>query len=526
MSVVAPELVTGALIAGKYRIEYMLGRGGMGAVYLATNEDIGRRVAIKVLLEDFAGDETLLRRFRQEARTAAAIGHPGIVDVFDLGTTAEGAPFIVMEALEGMTLGARIARDRRMEVAESLAIIAEALDALAAAHDKGILHRDLKPDNLFMVSRPVACVKILDFGISKLGSDSEEVSMTRTGAIFGTPLYMSAEQARGAKYVTAASDLYSMGAILFQMLAGRTPFVGDSYNELVAAVLNGPITSIGELRKDLPAALVTLIDHMLARDPAQRPSSVRVARTRLLEIGRELAPATVTAEPKPIDENAATLPPELAATASTPSPAQATLGHVEPSAPTAAGTQLRATSFGGDVHGATPAAPRSRAAWLGGGVVIVGGVIAAVFVMQGSSTQDSHVAAAIPDARALVPPPDDATEVVTAVDASEKTVAQTIPNLVTLRLHAMPSQTRWVVDGDAAGDCNPCDVTEILGSKHTISASALGYVPIHKTIVFERTTTLELVLEQPVIGVDAGVHPDARRGINTIDPRNPFTPDQ
>jgi serine/threonine protein kinase len=270
----AINLQVGDLLAGKYRVEALLGRGGMGAVYLAENTDIGRKVAIKVLNPELARDPDTLARFKQEARAAAAIGHPGIVDVLDLGTAPDGSPFLVMERLEGETLRQRLSRERTMAPQAAAEIVAAALDALASAHEKGVIHRDLKPDNLFLVARPVPAVKVLDFGISKFRG-GKDVHLTRTGAVMGTPLYMSPEQARGAKDITPATDIYSAGAILYEALAGQPPYPGESYNEVIAKVLTEPLRPLAALRPDAPPALVATLEGMLAKPIEHRPGDAR-----------------------------------------------------------------------------------------------------------------------------------------------------------------------------------------------------------------------------------------------------------
>jgi len=286
------------MLAGKYRLERLLGHGGMGMVYAAENTDIGRKVALKVLHAALAKDPQLVARFRQEARASAAIGHPGIVDVLDFGTTPDGAAFIVMERLEGETLGARLDRDGFLPVGDAVVLMDQVLDALAAAHAKGIVHRDLKPDNVFLVERPARAVKLLDFGISKLVT-TEDVRLTRTGLVMGTPLYMSPEQARGMKQLTPTSDVYSMGAVFHHLLGGQPPFTGDSYNEVLAKVLTYPVQPLGELRPGLPPALVELCETWLAKRAESRPASAREAREALrraaaeagLELGGQLPPA-------------------------------------------------------------------------------------------------------------------------------------------------------------------------------------------------------------------------------------------
>ncbi|MBS2027502.1 MAG: protein kinase [Deltaproteobacteria bacterium] len=271
---------SGSLLAGKYRVLQLLGQGGMGAVYLAENVDIGRQVAIKVLKPELAADPGSLARFKQEARAAASIGHPGIVEVLDMGMLPEGGAFIVMERLEGQTLREHLARQGSMSPWELSQVVGSVLDTLVAAHDKGVIHRDLKPDNIFLVERPVAATKILDFGISKFRG-SGDVALTRTGMVMGTPLYMSPEQARGARDVGVTADIYSVGAILYEALSGQPPFPGESYNEVLAKVLMDQARPLGQIRADAPPALCDLVESMLAKDATRRPQTARDAAMAL-----------------------------------------------------------------------------------------------------------------------------------------------------------------------------------------------------------------------------------------------------
>jgi serine/threonine-protein kinase len=271
----------GALLGGKYRVERTLGVGGMGAVYQALHTEIGRKCAVKVLNKDLADNPEFLARFRMEARAAAMIGHPGIVDVLDMGTSDDGAPFIVMEYLEGETLSARIKRLGQLPPQSAVQIMEDVLDALAAAHGAGIVHRDLKPGNIFLTSRPVPLTKILDFGISKFHAADDDVNLTRTGVTLGTPTYMAPEQARGAKDVGPPSDLYAVGAILYKALTGQPPFVADSYNAMLAKVLTEIHRPAIELRPDMPVALSGVIDLLLAKLPTNRPADARAARVAL-----------------------------------------------------------------------------------------------------------------------------------------------------------------------------------------------------------------------------------------------------
>jgi tRNA A-37 threonylcarbamoyl transferase component Bud32 len=289
----APTLELGSTLAGKYKIVRVLGAGGMGAVYLAENLAIARQVAIKVLHARMGRDAATLHRFRQEAKATATIGHPGVVDVLDMGETDAGEAFIVMEKLEGETMGARLKQRHRLSVDETISIVTEALDAIAAAHDKGIVHRDLKPDNLFLVWHPRWCVKILDFGISRF-IDSDEIRVTASNTVMGSVLYMPPEQARDARSAGPTADLYALGAVMYHALTGRPPFGGESYSEVLSRVLTDAPESITALRPDLPPALAELVMALLAKAPVDRPKPARVVRDRL----RAMVPAVVPpAEP-------------------------------------------------------------------------------------------------------------------------------------------------------------------------------------------------------------------------------------
>ncbi len=282
----------GTLLADKYRVDRLLGQGGMGAVYLAENTDIGRKVAIKVLKPELAQDPQSLARFKQEARSAASIGHPGIVEVLDLGMLPDGGAYIVMELLEGETLRERLQKQGTLSPIEAVTIIAAVLDTLAVAHDKGVIHRDIKPENLFLVDRPLPGIKVLDFGISKL-TGAQDMGLTRTGTVMGTPLYMSPEQARGAKDVGPTTDIYSIGAILYEAMSGQPPFPGESYNEVLAKVLTEAQRPLNQLRSDVPAPLATLIESMLNKVPGWRPQNARAAALALRQsVGSTTEPLT------------------------------------------------------------------------------------------------------------------------------------------------------------------------------------------------------------------------------------------
>lgn len=273
-------------LVGSYRVTAKLGEGGMGVVYAAEHEVMGRAAVVKVLRRQLSGDKEIVKRFFNEARAAASIRHPGIVDVYDVGFHTDGSAFIVMDRLDGESLQQRLTRVGRLGVAEAVSLTRQVLGALGEAHQKGIVHRDLKPDNVFIVRDPEVPsgerAKILDFGIAKLQDDTAAHGVaTQTGTLMGTPLYMSPEQCRGAGEVDHRTDLYAVGCMLFQLLAGRPPFLGDSPGELYAAHIRDAPPPLTDFVTDLPAGVDAVVRALLAKAPAQRFASSRAAITAL-----------------------------------------------------------------------------------------------------------------------------------------------------------------------------------------------------------------------------------------------------
>ncbi|MBL8685058.1 MAG: serine/threonine protein kinase [Myxococcales bacterium] len=282
MSTDSDELAPGTLIASRYRIVRKLGAGGMGAVYEAVQEGLGRKIALKVLLAAFAQNAEIVARFQREAQTAASLGHPNIVSVTDFG--ADGAQvFLVMEYLAGASLAQVIERERALSAGRAAWIGSQVLSALAVAHRAGIVHRDMKPDNVFLteVSGVRDVVKVLDFGIARFtdahGTNSK---LTATGAVLGTPAYMSPEQARG-RPVDARTDVYSTGVMLYEMLTGRLPFQATNYHALLFAILEETPPSIASLRADVPPGLVSVVERAMARDIDTRFRSADELRVAL-----------------------------------------------------------------------------------------------------------------------------------------------------------------------------------------------------------------------------------------------------
>ena len=276
---------------GEYRVESLLGEGGMATVFAAVHPLISKRAAIKVLSKRLCADPHAVERFLQEARTVNQIGHPNIVDVFAFGTLPDGRSYFVMEWLPGETLAARLLRGP-LDFQTSLEVLCQVCEALEAAHEKRIIHRDLKPDNVYLVdgrAQAAPAVKLLDFGIAKLVDSDVTVPRTRSGVTMGTAGYMSPEQARG-RALDDRTDVYALGAMAYEMLLGRLPFVGESGIDILALHLTEPPPSPRELWPEIPPVLERLLLAMLEKSAADRPSIAHV-RTELTRLrGIEVTP--------------------------------------------------------------------------------------------------------------------------------------------------------------------------------------------------------------------------------------------
>ncbi len=267
------------LVAGKYRLQRLLGRGGMGSVWEGVHVSLGTRVAVKFIEAEYADSPEARARFVNEARAAATLQSKHVVQVYDHGLMPDGRPYIVMEFLAGEPLDVRLDRLGRLAAAETVRIVQQVARALGKAHRAGIVHRDLKPENVFLVwddEEQTDVAKVVDFGIAKFTSPSMGVSSsTRTGSVLGTPYYMSPEQARGLRTVDHRTDLWALGVIAYRCLVGALPFTGEAVGDLLVKICTGPLPVPTQLVPELPAAFDAWFYRALAREPEARFQSAQ-----------------------------------------------------------------------------------------------------------------------------------------------------------------------------------------------------------------------------------------------------------
>jgi len=291
--------VSDYLLAGRYRLTDRIAAGGMGEVWRGQDELLNRAVAVKLLPTGRAGDETFLARFRAEARYAASLSHPGIARVYDYGESSEfGGAYLVMELVDGEPLSAILARVGRLSPAATMDIVGQAARALDAAHQAGIVHRDIKPGNLIVA--PNGTTKITDFGIATAVQAAQASHLTETGMVMGTAMYVSPEQATGAP-VTDASDIYSLGVVAYECLAGRPPFTAREPLAIAFAHKHEPVPA---LPPDVPQPVSDLVYHMLGKTPEERPASVRVVADRADKLRDALAVRDATQAGDYVADNA------------------------------------------------------------------------------------------------------------------------------------------------------------------------------------------------------------------------------
>ncbi|MCC7542322.1 MAG: serine/threonine protein kinase [Deltaproteobacteria bacterium] len=359
----------GSVVSERYRIVRKMGEGGMGAVYEVEHVQLGRKLALKTLHPELARSADVVARFQREARAAAAVGSPHIVDVVDLGA-ADGSPFIVMEFLDGGSLRDLLEEQGQLAIPRVLAIVTQCCKALAKAHAKGIVHRDLKPDNIMLVDRDGGdFVKLVDFGIAKLVEDSialDAVATTRTGITMGTPQYMSPEQIAGASDIDARADVWAMGAVLFELLTGKPPFEATTMPMLAVKIHSEKTPSVRELRPAIPARLDAIVQKALAKERDDRFATI--AELGAVIHALKMSPAATTRKPAgafQFEED--------------------TRVDTSPPGARASGARITTTPRAWDVEDSQPPKPPKRTALFVGlgalGLLAVGGGIALAVVL-------------------------------------------------------------------------------------------------------------------------------------------------
>ena len=444
------HVVPGTVLLGKYRVERVLGSGGMGMVVAATHLQLHEQVALKFLLPEVLGNHEVVHRFLREAQAAVRLKGEHVARVIDVGTLPEGMPYIVMEYLHGTDLAGQIVQRGALPPGETVDHVLQACEALGEAHALGIVHRDLKPANLFLTRRPdgSTLLKVLDFGISKAPVTAEH-ELTRTQAVMGTPAYMSPEQMRSSRDVDRRSDIWSLGIILYECLSGRRPFEAEAFSALCLQVAIDPIPP---LRGALPRGLDAVVYRCLEKDPRARFDSVA-------DLAQALAPYAAT------PRAAAMVVERTAAMRSGLSASHAT----DPSGPTTP------TTLGGSAIASAGRARKARWA-IGGALVAFAGVGATVAVLVAEPPAPALPAAEPAPVAAVARSP----VVVLVADAGTAEAARTVS--LQFLVEPRTAKARIVVDGRALDD----DLIEVPMSRTTrvdVKVTAPGYQPYESDVV-------------------------------------------
>ena len=439
----AEDSLIGLALDNKYRIVRVIGRGGMGVVYEAEHTTLGKRVAIKLMLEKYTGDSEAVARFTREALAASRIGNPHIIDVMDIGTAPDGRSFVVMELLSGSPLSKIIEDGGPMPPPRAISIMRQVLKAVGAAHAKGIVHRDLKPDNIFILDHDSSAdfVKLLDFGISKMIDPDLQVAATKlttTGVVMGTPLYMAPEQAMGVE-IDHLADVYACGVIMYELLAGKPPFDGATYAVLVAKLLTQEPPFLTEYRPGLSPKLVAAVHRALEKDPAKRFQSA--------------------------DAFSAGLPMPNSASA------------VELATTQASGGRARAMPV------VRPGGPRRRWPVLAASVAMLAGIATATAIIMAQNKK----------------PPPSTTE---TNEAAKVDPAPPIAETGWLEVKSRPAGATILVDGESIG--NGGTITLPVGV-HKIHAELVGYAPVDSEEEVVRGTSTHVTI--PMVVATASTTP-------------------
>ncbi len=473
-----PDPMIGRVLSGLYKVDSRIGEGGMGTVYMAFHVHLERPFAVKVLSEKVAANKQAVDRLLMEAKAASSIDHENIVDVVSFDATEDGKVFLVMEMLEGLSL-ADLVDKGPMKVERALPIALQVCEALHAAHERDIVHRDLKPDNVFIVRKKDAdFVKVLDFGISKVKTaEAEQVRMTRTGQLVGTPLYMSPEQAKGEADVDRRADVYALGVMLFEMLAGEPPFEGSNYFQLLWKHGNEAPPELSAKRPEVPAGVAAAVMKALSKSPDDRFQT-------MAEMGAALMAGAPGIAIDP--DRLVSLPPRQVV----------------------AGTPVAATPT------PEPALPPGRPAWkwglAGAALALVGlGALAMSGAFGGESAvadpesesavgdRDTEAAVADPESESAVADPESESAVGDPESESETEtlpIGEPPPALVSVRFESTPTGATVRGPGDETLGVTPFTADLPTGEPLTVRFTRRGHRPREEDVVPEEGSTVSVRL--------------------------------
>jgi eukaryotic-like serine/threonine-protein kinase len=481
---------------GNYHVRAKLGEGGMGMVFMAEHPLIGRKVAIKVISPAYAANPEAVSRFFTEAQAVNRIGHANIVDVTDFGQTPDGECYCVMEFLSGQSLADRM-KTSRLSLVEALHIATQVCDALSASHTNNILHRDLKPDNIFLTKRggDPSFVKVLDFGLAKLTTEEKVGHKTRAGTVMGTPYYMSPEQCMGKGTIDSRADVYSVGVILFEMVTGRVPFTGEGYGEVLVKHMTEMPAPVRSLNPQCPEWLEGVIAMCLAKNADARIASMSQLHDFLshgMASTPELSlPAYAGGLPQPSRQSFPQLAP---------------ISHPPPAHPTTLGLSSGESS----VVSHPPRPPRRTGLFIGAGLgLLLAGGAAAFLATRSSGAPATQAAVPTEGLEAVdppsVPPPAIQPPVVAApVSAPPVVQAPVVPQKVGVQLESEPAGVTVTLGGKSIG-VTPFEwSTDPSDTPVTLTFAIEGYQPRTKQIIPSKAQTIsvELVaIPKPVAAV-------------------------
>ncbi len=455
----------GEILQERYCIVSKLGEGGMGSIYEAEHQLIGRRVAVKCLHKKYTGDPEVVERFRREARAATSVGNEHIIDVTDMGDFPDGTPFFVMEHLEGRELADVIEYEGPLTIGRTVRIARQVCEALAAAHGKHIVHRDLKPENIFIIRRQgnPDFVKVLDFGVSKMRESAERVerSLTKTGITMGTPHYMSPEQAQGSRETDHRTDIYALGVIVYLALTGDVPFDGDSLAGLMVKVMTAEPPPMRRYRSDIPESLEAIVGKMLAKHPEDRFTGAD-------EVAQALAPYDGFDDPPVRAGDPSIVPPK----------------PFVPRSKRPEMTRSMASMHISRIRSVTGTLPdiKQHRRWLivAAALLGVGGLAALAWTGSGDIREKPKLRPAV---QTVTPPP-----------AKPEPVARSVREEVRVRIAVLPEDAELTLDGTRFP--SPLDAARPRSLEPvTIRITREGYQPIEELTVFDRERELEFVME-------------------------------